>query len=197
MKRFLSAALATLMLAAVALPLAAVALAAGNDDRAAAETLASQLEHDDAHKALITDSLARARAALERGTRMRAAGDEPHARIADGLAREWAEMARDLARAADAERRANDARKDSLDAGAQLERERAMLEESVTRTGRLRAELAAAEREAKDTNRTVTAVVDAGAPKPKPKHGGGAGSGGPSHGGATGGGASRRSPEAQ
>jgi hypothetical protein len=166
MTRKVGAALAALMISALVIPFA---LAAGNDDRATAEALVKTLDADAAHKTLVADTLGKAHAALERARRMRAAGDEEHARLADGLAREWAEMARDLVKADDAEKRANAARSDALDAGAQLERERAMLEESVTRTGRLRAELAAAEREAQDTNRNVTAVMDAGAKKQKQK----------------------------
>ena len=170
---------ATALLATVIVPLA---LAAGNDDRATAEALVAELDHDAVHKPLIEGTVEKARTALERGTRMRSAGDEAHARLADGLAREWAETARDLAKAADAEKQANDARRDALDAGAQLDRERTMLEEGVTRTGRLRAELKEAEREANDTHRTVDGTSeapprrgqhkgdDAGAPK---KRGGG------------------------
>ena len=46
-----------------------------------------------------------AKRALERAHGARAAGDEPHARMLDGLALEWAEAARDLDRAAAAEAR--------------------------------------------------------------------------------------------
>jgi hypothetical protein len=80
---------------------------------------------------------------------MRAAGDDAHGRLADGLAREQAEAARDLVRAVDAEKKASNARQGAMDAGAQLEREQALLEETIARTGRLRAELEAADREAK------------------------------------------------
>jgi hypothetical protein len=150
---------------ASALAGASLALGAATDDHAATQAIVDQLEHDAAHKAVVADTVAHAKAALERATRMRTAGDEAHARLADGLAREWAETAADLVRAVDAEKRAADARHEALDAGAQLERERALLEEGVTRAGRLRAELAAAEKEAKDTHRTVPLTPDAGAPK--------------------------------
>jgi hypothetical protein len=125
--------------------------AQGGDDRATAETLLRELEQDTdaARKAATADTVKAARNALERATRMRAAGDESHARIAEGLAREQAETARDLARAADAEKKATDARQAATDAGAQLEREQALLEEAIARAGRLRAELEAADREAK------------------------------------------------
>lgn len=183
------------------------ALASDGDDRAIAEAIVQELEHaatgpaasDEARKKLTADPIQRSRAALERGVRMRAAGDEAHARLTDGLAREWAELARDLVKAADVEKKAGDVRRDALDAGAQMERERALLEEGIARTGRLRAELEAAEREAKETNRTAAAAMDAGAPTrvvprprppapapapaPAPKRGGGGGRGNGSGGG--------------
>ncbi len=151
--------------------LAAFALASGADDRAVAEAILQDLERDPAHKALIASTVQKSRDALERAKRMHAAGDDPHAKLAEGVAREWAEMARDLTKAADLEQAAAQARRDALDAGALLDRERALLEEGIARTGRLRAQLEAAEREAKDTNRTAAAaLVDGGAPKrPKPK----------------------------
>jgi hypothetical protein len=132
----------------------------GNDERTQAESLVEEVSRDAAHKALTAETVQHAKDALERGKRMRAAGDEAHARLADGLALEWAQMAKDLVATADAEQKAADARRDALDAGAALERERGMLEESITRAGRLRAELEAAERDAKATNRT--AAFDAG-----------------------------------
>src|SRR5215467_12093053 len=141
--RWLAGALAVAALAAVP-----YALAQGGDDRAATQAILAQLDRDSAHKTLLADPLRRAHDALERATRMRNAGDEAHARIADGLARQWAEAARDLVRAADAENHASDARRDALDAGAQAERERALLEEALARAGRLRAQIGEAEREA-------------------------------------------------
>jgi hypothetical protein len=58
-------------------------------------------------------------------------------------------------------------RADALDAGAQLERERLQLEEALARTGRLRAQLEQAEREAKEQGRTASPVSDAGTPPKK------------------------------
>ena len=152
------------VLVALALSGGALAAAAGADDRSQAEAIVDEVSRDTAHKAVTQESLQHAKDALERGKRMRAAGDEAHARIADGLALEWAQMAKDLVATVDAEQKAAEARREALDAGAALERERAMLEESITRTGRLRVELDAAEREAKATGRTVNA--DAGARRP-------------------------------
>ncbi len=89
------------------------------------------------------EALARAKDALERATRLRAAGDEAHAKAADGLAREWAETARDLSLAAAAEKLAEDRKRESMQAEAQLERTRALVEEGIARLGRIRAELEA------------------------------------------------------
>ncbi len=92
--------------------------------------------------ALVTvDAVARATEALEQATRFRAAGDEAHAKAAEGLAREWAETARDLALAASAERQAEDRKRQAMEAQAQLERTRALVEDGIARLGRLHAEL--------------------------------------------------------
>src|SRR5258708_2213352 len=111
---------------------------AEGDDRAIAEGLIAQLEpreHDregDTARGRITgDALARARDARERATRLRRAGDEAHAKTADGLAREWAETGRDLARAADAEAAATELRRKAMAEQAQVERARALAEEGI------------------------------------------------------------------
>lgn len=151
--------------------LAAAAVASG-DDRSNAETILGVLEHDSAHKALTADLVRRSRAALERATRMQSAGDGAHARIAEGLALAWAQTAQDLVRAADAEQRAASTRLDANDAGAHAERERALVEEGIARTGRLRAELESVEKQAKETPARTNAVgasIDAGAPVAKPR----------------------------
>jgi hypothetical protein len=87
------------------------------------------------------EALRRAAEATEQATRFRAAGDESHAKAADGLAREWSETARDLALAAAAEKLAEERKRQSMKAQAQLERTRALVEEGIARLGRLRAEL--------------------------------------------------------
>jgi hypothetical protein len=147
---------------------------AQSDDRAAAEAVVSPLEH--AGPAPVTaEAVARAREALEQATRFRAAGDEAHAKTADGLAREWAETARDLALAAAAETQAEDRKRQAIQAQAQLERTRALVEDGIARLGRVRAELGAAQPKA------VTAVeVHDGQPKPATSTKGRASAGGPS-----------------
>jgi hypothetical protein len=116
------------------------------DEHATAGLVVQKLEADTAHSSIIAAPLSHAKEALERATRLRASGDEAHAKAADGLAREWAETARDLARAADAEESAADLRRKAVEARAHLERTRALVEEGITRIGRLRAELDAARR---------------------------------------------------
>jgi len=126
-------------LAAVSLASAAAA-AQGHDDHAVAQAITDQLERE-GHAGVAPQAFANARAALERATRLRSAGDEGHAKAADGLAREWAEDARDAARAAEAEGAAAQVRRKAVDAQAQLERTRALVEEAIARVGRLKAEL--------------------------------------------------------
>lgn len=153
---------------ASALGAGSLALAAGgNDDRAVAEALLAEVDRDP-HKTTASDVTAKSRAALERARRLRTAGDELHARLADGLAREWAETARDLVKTAALEESSAKMRAEALDAGAQLERERLQLEEALARTGRLRAQLEQAEREAKEQGRTATPPEPATPPKKKP-----------------------------
>jgi hypothetical protein len=109
-------------------------------DAAAAEALVVPMAK--APPAAVTvDAIARATEALEQATRFRAAGDEAHAKAADGLAREWAETARDLALAAAAEKQAEDRKRQAMVAQAQLERTRALVEDGIARLGRLHAEL--------------------------------------------------------
>ncbi|MBS2016655.1 MAG: hypothetical protein JST00_27475 [Deltaproteobacteria bacterium] len=153
-----------------------VAAASGADDRAAAEGILKDVEASK-KKEVAAEMVTRSKAALERAARLRAAGDEPRARLAEGLARTWAEAARDVLRAVEVEDRAQAARHAATDAGAIAERERALLEEGIAQSGRLRAQLEAAERESKQQPaRTSTQAndLDGGAPKaaPKPAAGG-------------------------
>jgi hypothetical protein len=138
-------ALAVLVLAAVA-----SRDARADDDGVAATALVQQLERDSAHSSIAASAIANVKEALERAVRLRAVADEPHAKTADGLAREWAEMARDLARAADAEKTAWDVKRKAEDAQARLERSRVLVEEGIARVGRMRSELDEAARSTPD-----------------------------------------------
>ena len=141
---------------------AAIALAAG-DDRPTAEALVKEVESSTRKDA--ADALtARARGALERAAKLRAAGDETHAKLAEGVARSWAEAARDVSRAAAVEDSARATRLAATDAGVVADRERALLEESVAESGRLRAQLEAIEHESKDEppRTSTSAASDSG-----------------------------------
>jgi hypothetical protein len=153
-------------LARCAAGFAAVALAAGialGDTRGDATATLDQLANDPAHKDATAAIVQRGRDALERATRMRAAGDEAHAQLADGLALEEAETGRDLVRALTVEKQADDARRAATDAGVVGERERALLEEGIARNGRLKAETAALERTRTASKPAKGAMVDGGA----------------------------------
>jgi hypothetical protein len=135
---------------------------ADGDDRSAAEAIVKPMAS--APSPVTAEAMARTNEALEQATRFRAAGDEAHAKAADGLAREWAETARDLASAAAAEKLAEDRKRQQMQAQAQLERTRALVEEGLARLGRIRAELAA-----KPAGGPVAVEVHDGEPKPGPK----------------------------
>lgn len=131
---------------------------AKDGDRSTAEALLREVEASP-KKDVAAELVARSRAALERGARMRSAGDEAHARLADGVARTWAEAARDVARAAVVEESAAAARRGATDAGAIADRERALLEEAIAQSGRLRAQMESADRNGKEQPaRTSTAA---------------------------------------
>ncbi len=158
--------MATLALALVV----GVAAASGPDDRSTAETILKDVAASP-KKDVAQEMTARARVALERGAKLRASGDETHARLADAAARSWAEAARDVLRAAEVEEKAANARRAATDAGAVADRERALLEEGIAQSGRLRAQLEAASREAKEQparTSTQANAPDAGAKSAPP-----------------------------
>jgi hypothetical protein len=135
---------ASTVLVAIAIGTTASGSAFASDDGDVAAALVDTIGKDAAHRAVVADALTHARDALERATRLRAVGDETHARAAEGLAREWAETARDLVRAVGAETAAADVRRKAVEAQARLERSRALVEDGIVRVGKLRAELDAA-----------------------------------------------------
>jgi colicin import membrane protein len=155
-------------MAAAGLLAAGSATAQTADDHAAAEALVQQLEHDTAHTVVTADAVASAKGALERAIRLRAAGDEAHAKAADGLALEWAQTGRDLAKAADAEATAAELRRKAVDAQALLERTRAQVEEGIAHVGRLRTQLQEAEKGGK-VEPHVAVEVHEGDPLPPRK----------------------------
>ena len=91
--------------------------------------------------ALLRAPLAEAKKALERARGARQSGDVAHAELLEGLAREWAEIARDLQRAAAIEADAGSLESSAAQAALRAERARALLEEAISRRGRAEAEL--------------------------------------------------------
>jgi hypothetical protein len=177
MRRFTARRLVGAVGMGLSLSFAAAASAQGGDDHTAAAEIVKQLESNPARAALAADALVHAKEALERATRLRSAGDEPHAKAADGLAREWAEDARDIARAAETEAAAAEARRKAVDAQAQVERTRALVEEGIARIGRLTAELSQVEHPAQSGAAHAGASagkraveVHAGEPEPAAKN---------------------------
>ncbi|HEU4406221.1 MAG TPA: hypothetical protein VFS43_13230 [Polyangiaceae bacterium] len=82
-----------------------------------------------------------ARRALGRARGARDGGDRPSAELLEGLARTWAEAARDVVQAVRAEAALVQAQKALLEARSQVERGRALLEETISRKGRAQVEL--------------------------------------------------------
>jgi hypothetical protein len=144
---------------------------AAEDDRSVAESALRDVEASP-KKDVANEPALRAKAALERATRLRGTGDESHARLAEGVARRWAEVARDVTRAAVVEESAMAARRGATDAGTVAERERALLEEAIAQSGRLRAQLESVEKPGKEepARTSAAANADAGihAPAKKP-----------------------------
>lgn len=99
---------------------------------------------------VVAEPVESATRALERAHGARAAGDAIHARMLDGLALEWAETARELDRAATEERVALATTTRSHEVSTQVERARALLQETQGRRGRVAAELTHVETEAKE-----------------------------------------------
>jgi hypothetical protein len=99
---------------------------------------------------VVAEPIKSAKRALERAHGARASGDELHARMLDSVALEWAESARDLDRAAAAEKIALTTSREANDVETRAKQARALLEESQARRGRTAAELERIEAEARD-----------------------------------------------
>ncbi len=127
---------------ALGLPLASTAIGEQLSDRAIAEQILATMGSSSAERTMARAPLDESKHALERAAGARRSGDARHAEQLEGLAREWAETARDLARAAAAEADAAALELAAADAGVQAERARALLEETIARRGRAEAELA-------------------------------------------------------
>ncbi|MFO0680338.1 MAG: hypothetical protein U0169_27690 [Polyangiaceae bacterium] len=124
------------------------AVAAGPEsDATVTSGILAELAADPAKARLADDAIARSKTATADAARLRAKGDEAHAKMAEGVAREWAELGRELVEVAALEEKANRTQEAARDAGARVERERALVEEGIARTGRLRTQLESLEKE--------------------------------------------------
>ena len=168
-RRQIAAGIAAVALLVGGVVVAPLAFAKTEADRAEIQRGVDELEKDPDKRALAREPLSKCRAALDRAARMRAAGDEAHARVADTVAQAWLDAARELVRTAEIEATSQKAQADASAAGKQVERARALVEEAMMQNGRVRAQLEAAEREAKEKESPArtTVVSDAGAPAPK------------------------------
>jgi hypothetical protein len=121
--------------------LGSTALAEQASDKAVAEQILATAASSSAEAALLKAPIDEAKKALDRARGARQAGDVPHAELLEGLALEWAETARDLARAASIEADAGALESAASEATLRAERARTLLEEAIARRGRAEAEL--------------------------------------------------------
>jgi hypothetical protein len=125
---------------------------------------------------VVAEPVGQAKRALARAHGARASGDTAHARMFDALALEWAETARALLRAAKAEAAAAEVARRGREVETQLERARALLEETQARRGRAAAELDRLEADARGAAKSaataeqerIDAARKAGAKATKP-----------------------------
>jgi hypothetical protein len=103
---------------------------------------------------------------LDKAAQLRALSDGPRADLAEDVALEWAETARDLVAAVEDERVADDQGKAAIAMTTKADRARQLLEEAIARRGRLQAELDALEKDAVDK------ALDGGPPDAPKKKGG-------------------------
>ncbi|MEB2312140.1 MAG: hypothetical protein OZ921_18360 [Sorangiineae bacterium] len=156
----------------------AVGVARGaGDPRAEAEAAVKRLETDAATAKLAAEPLGKARHALDRARSARAAGDRLHGGQLEALALEWAGTASDLARAAAAEKQADEVERRAAEAERRATRARTLLEEALARRGRAEVRLRALEADGGAPAATSSAAGTAGPKRPATSPPGGAGAG--------------------
>jgi len=114
-------------------------------------------EHD---RQLVEPSLAEAVAAADRARSARAAGDGLHGSMLDRVAKQWAEVAAVVIRAAESERMAAAAAASLEELSTKVQRAEALLTELQSRLGRLQAEVTTAEA-ARDARAAKAAAKEA------------------------------------
>jgi hypothetical protein len=111
------------------------ARAAGPDPAAEAARLIAKLDVPEARR-IAQDPLAKAKAAQQRAQNAHGAGDLQHATELDTLALTWAEVAGDLARATESEKKLEDLQNAVSALEQKAVRTQALLEQTIARRGR-------------------------------------------------------------
>jgi hypothetical protein len=111
------------------------ARAAGPDPAAEVQRLLAQLDAP-ATRSIVQDPVAKAKAAAQRAQNARGAGDLQHATELDALALTWAQVADDLVRAAQAEKKLSELQKTVTDLEQKAVRTQALIEQTIARKGR-------------------------------------------------------------
>ena len=139
-------------------PLTQIPPAPRGTDGAKAEDLLRELAtRPAAAQRVVTEPVEHARRALARAHGARAAGDQAHAHQLHGLALEWAETARDLLRAAEAEKTMQEAAQQAREVTTKLERARVLLAETQARLARATTELDRVEAAAREASQAAAA----------------------------------------
>ncbi len=130
-------AFATLIIGAAGKP----ARAAGPDPAAETQHLLSKLDVP-ATRSIVQDPVSKAKAAQQRAQNARGSGDLQHATELDALALTWAQVADDLVRTAEAEKKLSDLQKTVTDLEQKAVRTQALIEQTIARKGRAEQNLA-------------------------------------------------------
>jgi len=122
--------------------------------------VAARGEKKEQASAIVKEAIHQVKKSLDRARGADSAGDSKHGRMLGSLALEWAEIAKDLLRAVDAEQKAREAEQKLKDKRAQTERARALLAETQARLERAKGELDKAQTEAEDMKKRAAEAED-------------------------------------
>jgi hypothetical protein len=139
------------------------ALAASSSPGESARTLIDELEKGGSARELVGPALGQAKEALAKA----AAAPPTRAPVLEATALEWAEVARDLARASAAERASDRLEQDASATQTEIARVRAAVEQTMARVGRARQELKELEGSVPSAA-AATAVPSGAAERPAP-----------------------------
>ncbi|HKO46965.1 MAG TPA: hypothetical protein VJV79_04540 [Polyangiaceae bacterium] len=111
------------------------AYAAGPDPAAEAQSLLTKLDAPGTRE-LVQAPVAKAKAAQQRAQSARGSGDLQHATELDALALTWAQVASDLVRTAESEKKLAEVQKAVADLEQKAVRTQALIEQTIARRGR-------------------------------------------------------------